>query len=107
MSAFLGYIRGAWEWLANALFRAALPLVREAAKMVPSRSEEELVAFLGRHRLISEFPVLRLGSLGWRERGILLKKALVAVLGRRYPGVPVAEIDAAVQKAYEFFKGAR
>ena len=75
---------------------AALPVVKLIAEFTPTRTDDEILRLfehflLGGARHYLALPV--------SERGPALLKVATALLARQFPGVPIVQIQAAIQLA--------
>lgn len=107
----LSWFKRVWAWAMNertiaALKRiddmidVALPIVKQIAALTPTRSDDEVIAL---------FELLKLKVDGWlglapADRGAALLHAATVELQKRYPDVPINQLQAAIQLAVAVMK---
>jgi len=75
---------------------AALPVVKLIAELTPTRADNEILELFERFLIGGARDYL---ALPMDQRGPALLKVATTVLARQFPGVPVVQIQAAVQLA--------
>lgn len=79
----------------------ALPIVEAIAKMTPTRTDDEIIA-LFKSYVVPNMEIYL--ALPVADRGPALLAAATTELQRRYPSLPIHQVQLAIQMAYTQFK---